>query len=258
MSIKALNWAFSTYIETPSAKLTLIALANYASHPRGTPEGQEECWPMQSTLSEITSLNRRTVIRSLKILIDLGLISTRREPATQGRFEQNIYVLHLVPPSVTVSHGPSDTESHGTMCHGVTCPCDKCAISTGHSVTCSINPSEPLGENRPGPTRLALFSPDKAGRDALLTEQLATIWNRAVKALQSCMDPQSFQTWVPPLLLIGHDPFRVWCPNGFFVEWWQQPAKTDCLRSVLGISHDQPLTFVSGEVFSVVSEAKTS
>lgn len=255
MSIKALNWAFSTYIENPSAKLTLIALANYASHPRGTPEGQEECWPMQSTLSEITSLNRRTVIRSLKLLVDLGLISTRREPATQGRFEQNIYILHLVPPSATKSHGPCDTESPAPMCQGVTCPSDKSAISTGHSVTCSINPSEPNGKNLPPAETSALFSFDDYHDIALEAAELDRIWEQVRIELEGTLQKQTFLTWFLPIHPLRRNPWEIRTPNQYFVDWWSEPEHVGLMRSALKLAHDSPLRFVAGEVFSLRTES---
>lgn len=49
MSVQAMTAAFALKVENPTAKLVLLALANYADQ-----DGR--CWPSQKKLCEVTSL----------------------------------------------------------------------------------------------------------------------------------------------------------------------------------------------------------
>lgn len=67
MSIEAINWSFRVRGIKSSEKLVLVALANYANT-------NDEAWPSIKQLSECTSLDRKTVLKSIGILVECGLI----------------------------------------------------------------------------------------------------------------------------------------------------------------------------------------
>jgi len=68
MSIAALNFAFSCDLP-PLTKLVFLALADYVDH-----DGQ---WKVKhSTLEKATGLARRSAIRPVDALVQLGLLET--------------------------------------------------------------------------------------------------------------------------------------------------------------------------------------
>lgn len=67
MSIEAINWSFSVRGIKSSEKLVLVALANHANT-------NGEAWPSICQLSECTSLDRKTVMKSIGVLVECGLI----------------------------------------------------------------------------------------------------------------------------------------------------------------------------------------
>lgn len=71
MSVQAMAWAFDMQMESPSAKLVLLALANFADE-----EGK--CWPSQERLAAMSSQSVDSVQRRLKELVELGFITTIR------------------------------------------------------------------------------------------------------------------------------------------------------------------------------------
>lgn len=68
MSIQALNWARRTRTGSASRKAVLMALANYANE-------DWEAYPSVETLSSDTELNRKTILASMRELVDAGLVS---------------------------------------------------------------------------------------------------------------------------------------------------------------------------------------
>ena len=72
MSIQAIAWVFSQEIHPSTAKFVLIALANYIQED-GT------AWCAISTISEITSQDRKTVVRALADLTKQGHITDTGE-----------------------------------------------------------------------------------------------------------------------------------------------------------------------------------
>lgn len=69
MSIKAVGWAFDQKLNDPMAKLVLLALADHYN------ESSRNAWPSVDRLMEYTDASRPTVLRKLKKLETLGLIS---------------------------------------------------------------------------------------------------------------------------------------------------------------------------------------
>lgn len=67
MSFQAICWAFNQKLERSSAKFVLVCLANYANE-------SFEAYPSTETLSELTSMDRKTVVERLDDLCDLDFI----------------------------------------------------------------------------------------------------------------------------------------------------------------------------------------
>ena len=88
MSWQATAWAVKQTAGSPSAKLLLLTLANYA-------DADGCCWPSQEVLAADTEQSVDTVQRQLKKLIDAGL--TRKVPRAQGegRWDSRTYFLNM-------------------------------------------------------------------------------------------------------------------------------------------------------------------
>jgi hypothetical protein len=274
LSIQALNWAFSTFIDNPGAKLVLIALANFASHPRGAPNDQQECWPAQSHLCKITSLSPSSIQRHLKQLTDAGHISVRREIGTLGQFGQNIYVLNMAPPAVTVNAGPAVTLTDGTSSHPDQSPAVKYAISTGQGDRYSINPLEPLKENRPPAVKSPVnihskvllsdgngngnhstpASSDDQGVSCHWTDKptlpshLKAEWKWISNELKDQLNRHTYETWATPIRLVSVSPWRFWVPNQHFVNWWTQESSITIIRKVLSLEATETVEFGPFEI----------
>lgn len=121
MSFSALKWAFRQSLSS-TEKLVLLHLAEHAN------EKTLQCWPSVSTLSRECSLSSRSVIRSLKKLVELGLIK-KDVQHKNNRQTSNMYRLNLnpvakimfdgddteSPPPLTFCHPSPDTESYRTI-----------------------------------------------------------------------------------------------------------------------------------------------
>lgn len=69
MSYKAIDWAWDVETPTSASKLVLLALAKFASN-----DDKNECYPSIETLSKITRLDRRSVMKSLSILRQMEVV----------------------------------------------------------------------------------------------------------------------------------------------------------------------------------------
>ena len=96
LSIVAMNWAWRQAL-TPTLKLVLMALADAA-------DDQGVCWPSVSTLAKKCTVSTRTVQRSLRVLIDSGLLIAEARQRRDGSSTSNRYRLliaggdNLSPP----------------------------------------------------------------------------------------------------------------------------------------------------------------
>lgn len=96
MSAEALAWALRQRLEQPSAKLTLLVLANCADPRTGHLSASIDY------LSDSTSLNRKTVLLCLRRLLELGLIETTGE-RTGPTGRTPVYRLAM-PADVSAPH----------------------------------------------------------------------------------------------------------------------------------------------------------
>ena len=88
MSIQAVAWAISQRVGSPTGKVLLICLANYANE-RG------ECWPSQRTIAHEAELSRRTAITWLYRLEKDGFINRKRRQSKDGFRTSDLVTLQL-------------------------------------------------------------------------------------------------------------------------------------------------------------------
>ena len=97
MSNHCITWAVNRPCPTPTSKLVLFLLANYANQ-------KNECFPSERHLAEKCGVTDRSVRRALTLLIQKGYISVSKRG---GR--TNLYKIHadtsvrLVRTSVSVN-----------------------------------------------------------------------------------------------------------------------------------------------------------
>lgn len=94
MSIEAMTWARKVKGLTPTQKLLLLLLADHASQQDGYGE-DFVCWPKQELLAADANVSKRTVIRSLAEMEELGLIERRRRHRSDGSRAADLYVCNL-------------------------------------------------------------------------------------------------------------------------------------------------------------------
>lgn len=106
MSIEHLNQAFKANIDKSSLKFILVALADYANEIG-------EAYPSVETLCNKTALNRKTVIRSLQDLSDIGAIfdTGRRHGKTKSVrvWKLTLENIKAVPKTAPLSSPKSGT-----------------------------------------------------------------------------------------------------------------------------------------------------
>lgn len=91
LSFQAISWAFDQKLTRSSAKFVLVCLANYANEIF-------EAYPSTQTLSELTAMDRKTVVERLDDLCDLQLIwdtgrrvgSTKQIKVYQLNYKQSL------------------------------------------------------------------------------------------------------------------------------------------------------------------------
>jgi hypothetical protein len=95
----------------PRNRFVLYALANYA-------DDTGKCWPSYRTLEQWTGYTRRSIIRTMNELRQLGLVTTEARQRDNGSAASNIIRLVFMDPQcqadtrvVTHSHQGSDTVS---------------------------------------------------------------------------------------------------------------------------------------------------
>lgn len=88
MSWQATAWAIKQKTGSPSRKLLLLVLANYADD-RGL------CWPSQHTLAEDAEQSVDTIQRNLRKLESMKLIAAEQRPRAGGHWPSKVYRLPI-------------------------------------------------------------------------------------------------------------------------------------------------------------------
>lgn len=152
MSTKTLFKAIKAQVGNAHAKLILIALADIANE-------KGECWPSHAYLQSIAEVSRSTVIRHLKLLESMGLISIIRRADDNGMRSTSVYRLHQIPDvserhnDVSERHKGGVTVTQG-WCHG-----DTGVVSQRHIDTPIDTPNDTLIDTQ-GVSAGNQFQPD--------------------------------------------------------------------------------------------------
>lgn len=91
MSVKAIGWAFDQRLDDPLAKLVLLTLADHYNESTG------DAWPSIDRLVSVTEGSRSTVIRKLKKLEQVGLISREKRYNKTDVYRINFNGVTLTP-----------------------------------------------------------------------------------------------------------------------------------------------------------------
>ena len=91
MSLEKLSQALKLPIKDPMAKLILLYIADHYN------DSTQQAWPSIDRLVELSGASRATVIRKLKLLTDMGIVTK-----TQRYNKTNMYQIHL-SNSITVT-----------------------------------------------------------------------------------------------------------------------------------------------------------
>jgi len=79
MSIEALTWCVSKRCPSPTSKLVLFILANYADR-------RHSCFPSEKHIAKICGVSDRSVRRCLVALVDCGLIEIKHRKGTSNKY----------------------------------------------------------------------------------------------------------------------------------------------------------------------------
>lgn len=111
MSVQAIAFAFAAQGLSPTEKLVLLALANYADE-------NMRCWPSQRRLAHDTGLSKRTILRSLAALEERALLVRSKRDRDDGSRASD--VVHLLFGGGDMVSPGGDTVSGGvvTQCQG--------------------------------------------------------------------------------------------------------------------------------------------
>jgi len=74
-----LSWSIKKEVDTPTTKLVLLLLANYADE-------NNSCYPSEKHLAKLVGVSDRTIRRSLQYLIKKNLIASESRKGTSNRY----------------------------------------------------------------------------------------------------------------------------------------------------------------------------
>ena len=130
-----MNWAWRQTL-TPTLKLVLMALADAA-------DDQGVCWPSISTLAKKCSVSTRTVRRSLRVLMDSGMLIAEARRRGDGSSTSNRYRLLVAGGDNMSPPRDAGVTRPGQVCHG-----DPDALVTpGTTNTIVIDPPQPVASD---------------------------------------------------------------------------------------------------------------
>jgi len=146
VSWQATAWAVRQATGSPSRKLILLTLANYA-------DASGVAFPGQDTLAKDTEQSVDTVQRQLKQLADLGLIRIEKRTQFKGRWAGRLYFLNMPVAEMSepqiAARSDDDHAAPGpaTRPHPARRPGRK-AVRHEQSIEQSIEPSRARAANR--------------------------------------------------------------------------------------------------------------
>ena len=110
MSIRALAYAFDVKVGDPLAKLVLLAVADHINESTG------DAWPSVDRLAAMTDSSRRTVIRKLGKLEEMGLIKRTKR---YNKTDLYVVVGASLTPTTSVTQSPLEVPERHTN-HNIT------------------------------------------------------------------------------------------------------------------------------------------
>jgi hypothetical protein len=102
MSVQAITAAFAVQGVSPSEKLVLLALANFA-------DAEGRCWPSQARLALDTGLTDRQIRRVFVSLIDAGLMTKEHRRRRDGYRASDLITLTIFEDTVSAKGKPYRT-----------------------------------------------------------------------------------------------------------------------------------------------------
>lgn len=103
MSLEALNWAFKLPLPNSGNKLVLLTLANFVND-------DNEAYPSQKTLADMTCLSERAVRDNLSRLEELGVIERTPRVRGNGSYTTDLFKLNV---GMVLSSKIHEPESEG-------------------------------------------------------------------------------------------------------------------------------------------------
>jgi|GEM_PF-2128284 len=184
MSVHALSAAFGAKGLTPSEKLVLLSLANYADEDLS-------CWPSQRRIASDTSLSDRTVRSVLCALEEKGLI-TRQERLRQdgSRASDAITLTFAAPAQIS---GGAETISGGVRKQS----------PGGAEAASGLTTFEPSPEPSKEPRRAART--EKKPSDS----EIEAIWAAAPRIGRERSSRGELETALRAAKRRGHDPAKI-------------------------------------------------
>jgi len=102
MSVQAISAAFAVQGLSPSEKLVLLALANFA-------DSDGRCWPSQARLALDTGLTDRQIRRVFVSLVDAGLMTKEHRRRSDGYRASDLITLTIFEDTVSAKEKPYRT-----------------------------------------------------------------------------------------------------------------------------------------------------
>ncbi|WP_296128938.1 helix-turn-helix domain-containing protein [Pseudomonas sp. Ga0074129] len=174
MSIKAMNWAWEQNLP-PGSKLVLMALADNA-------DDQGYCWPKIKTIAAKCCVSERTAQRTVKDLLDSGLLKISARFNALGGQVSNGYTLEMYPPD-KLSPSPALIQAGGDSrdTPGVT---QLCRGGSDTAMSPLQPPHEPKKESsHVQPCVLAQLPPEEQGEIMAIMDGLSQEKRAETKAL---------------------------------------------------------------------------
>ena len=95
MSIQALSWCIKQDCDTPTTKLILFLLSNYADE-------NNSCYPSEKHLGKLAGVSDRTVRRSLKWLSENNMVDIKPKLGTSNRYIVNYTTMSLRTGGISI------------------------------------------------------------------------------------------------------------------------------------------------------------
>ena len=195
MSVEAITWALKQDIRPSSAKFVLVVLANQANAETGA------AYPSQKYLSESTGQDRKTVIKNLARLSEMGFISDTGRRV--GRTKQvSEYRLNIdgEAPAKAVAKGPKNGTVKGSQKR------DPFSESSGKGPKNGTLPMESIACIGKGPKNGTVKGSQKRDTEPRAIKNKSKNKSKS-KSKSNARDELALPDWLCP------DDWRDWCEH---------------------------------------------